>query len=448
MVDYIMGSTYGEIDLDESPVIVPTCGHILTVESMDGHMDLSRFFEISDKEEVGERVTGLKPNASPFSAEDLKNCPICRSPLRDIHGYGRIVRRAWIDEATKKFIVWANARFVPLTVALDEIEDRFREVKATSEVTFGVSAAPQPHILNAPSKGSLILKGGRDAQYNTFSKILGRQPRYKAIVQQRHNIAIFLKEVSEAEQPFSRIYDLVQDARIHRGINIAFEYIPEILQTRNRMLATVLLLRCDYAILLELLTLQKEKPANAPPWMTRKLEVDFTINRRDCELLMRESQQKKQPANEVEGLLFWARFVALERGVTENQDAASELVVQAQQYLETAREVCEAFPGQTKGMQEEVDDVLLMLRESTFYATVTNEEKAAVYAAMANELRGTGHWYYCVYGHPFTVGECGMPMQTSVCPQCGSPVGGQSHQSVEGVTRAADMDAQFANMRI
>jgi len=448
MVDYILGSTYSEINLDESPVIVPACGHILTVESMDGHMDLSRFFEISDQEKGGERVLGLKPNASPFSTEDLKNCPICRSPLRDIHRYGRIVRRAWIDEATKKFIVWANARFVPLTVALDEIEDHLREVKATSEINFGVSAAAQPQILTAMSKGSLMLKGGRDAQFNTFSKLLGKQLRYKAIVQLRYNIAAFLQKVAEAEQPFSRIYDLVQDARLHRGLDIAFEYMPEILQTRNRMLATVLLLRCDYTILLELLALYKEKPANAPPWMTRKLDVDFTINRQDCEKLMRESQEKKQPTNEVEGLLFWARFVALERGVTENQEKASELVVQARQYLHTARDICKLYPGQTKGMLAEVDDVLRMLRESTFYVTVTNDEKAAVYAAMANELRGTGHWYYCVYGHPFTVGECGMPMQTSVCPQCGSPVGGQSHQSVEGVTRAADMDAQFAEMRI
>jgi hypothetical protein len=304
MVDYILGSTYGEMNLDESPVIVPACGHISTVESLDGYMDLSKFFEISGQEEGGERVLGLKPNSSPFSTEDLKSCPVCRSPLRNINRYGRIVRRAWIDEATKKFIVWANAEFVPLTAALDEIEGRFREVKAMSEINFDVSAAAQPHIVNALSQGSLSLKGGRDAQINIFSKVLGRQVRYKTIVQLRYKIATFLTEVGEAEQPFSRIYDLVQDASIHRGVNIDFEYMPEILQTRNRLLATVLLLRCNYTILLELLTLYKEKPANAPPWMTRKLEVDFTVNRWDCEMLVREFQQKKQPTNEVEGLLF------------------------------------------------------------------------------------------------------------------------------------------------
>ena len=29
-----------------------------------------------------------------------------------------------------------------------------------------------------------------------------------------------------------------------------------------------------------------------------------------------------------------------------------------------------------------------------------------------------------------------MPMQLARCPECGAPVGGQSHQAVEGVTRA------------
>jgi hypothetical protein len=35
----------------------------------------------------------------------------------------------------------------------------------------------------------------------------------------------------------------------------------------------------------------------------------------------------------------------------------------------------------------------------------SNEEKAAVYAAMAHDSRGTGHWYYSENGHPFTIGE-------------------------------------------
>ena len=50
-------------------------------------------------------------------------------------------------------------------------------------------------------------------------------------------------------------------------------------------------------------------------------------------------------------------------------------------------------------MLAEVGDVEKMLRDSTFYAPVSNEEKAAVYAAMSHDFRGTGHWYYCANEH-------------------------------------------------
>eukprot|EP01052_Picozoa_sp_SAG31_P052616 SAG31_NODE_13069_length_895_cov_0.837940_1_plen_215_part_10 len=32
-------------------------------------------------------------------------------------------------------------------------------------------------------------------------------------------------------------------------------------------------------------------------------------------------------------------------------------------------------------------------------------------------------WYKCPRGHPYTVGECGKPMQRAVCAQCGSRIG-------------------------
>jgi hypothetical protein len=63
-----------------------------------------------------------------------------------------------------------------------------------------------------------------------------------------------------------------------------------------------------------------------------------------------------------------------------------------------------------------------------------------VYAAMAREFSGTGHWYRCENGHPFTIGECGMAMQLARCPECGAAVGGQNHQSAAGVERADDIE--------
>ena len=42
-------------------------------------------------------------------------------------------------------------------------------------------------------------------------------------------------------------------------------------------------------------------------------------------------------------------------------------------------------------MLTEVEDVKKMLRDSTFYASMSNEEKAVVYAAMSHDFRDTEH---------------------------------------------------------
>ena len=47
----------------------------------------------------------LKNSAEPFFASEMKSCLTCRGPLRNLNRYSRNVRRALLDEATKKFIV-------------------------------------------------------------------------------------------------------------------------------------------------------------------------------------------------------------------------------------------------------------------------------------------------------------------------------------------------------
>ena len=42
--------------------------------------------------------------------------------------------------------------------------------------------------------------------------------------------------------------------------------------------------------------------------------------------------------------------------------------------------------------------------------------------------------YTCQKGHPYAVGNCGMPMQTARC-HCGAPIGGKDHQSLDSVKK-------------
>ncbi|KAI4197444.1 MAG: hypothetical protein LQ348_002163 [Seirophora lacunosa] len=445
MVDYIMGSTYAEINLDETPCIVPSCGHILTLESMDGHMEIASYYTVSDDPCVENSIMGLKSGSLPFSTSELKNCPMCRNPLRNINRYGRIVRRAWIDEATKKFIVWANAQFVPLASRMEQAEAKFRE-SVTEEQTLKSGQAKLSSALAKISLEPVRLLGSRAQQMKVVFKACRENARYKESYRLRSDIQKFLSEVDEAEQPISRIHALVQDARNHRGVNAQFTDVPSVLQVRNRLLATALLLRCDYAILFDIIT---HGGGTASGKNMRDVRLNLAFHRKDCEDMIQESRSRQQPTHEVEGRLYWARFVALERGRSASLSDADvgALVGRAQYELELAHDICIAHPSQTAGMLAEVSEAEKMLRDATFYAPVTNAEKAAVYAAMAQSFQGTGHWYYCANGHPFTVGECGMPMETATCPQCGATIGGTHHQPTEGVTRAGDMEAEFGGRR-
>lgn len=88
-------------------------------------------------------------------------------------------------------------------------------------------------------------------------------------------------------------------------------------------------------------------------------------------------------------------------------------------------------------MLSDVSDIDIMLKETLLRASVENEEKRQAYVAVTREI---------IDGHPFIVGECAMPMQTSVCPQCSAPTRGQSHQPVAGMTDIRDFEERFGTM--
>ncbi len=199
--------------------------------------------------------------------------------------------------------------------------------------------------------------------------------------------------------------------------------------------------------------------------MTAPLHADLANNRQACERVVAEAQQRQQPMQDVEARLFLARWAALERAAPSSSPAAAAaaaattadpaqsttaLLAAAKQHLGAAEAVCTQFPAQTPGMLAEVAAVGAMLRRDgdVFYTPVDNAEKQQVYAAMAHEFSGTGHWYTCANGHPFMVGECGMPMETAACPQCGARIGGQDHQPAAGVRHARDFEDQFGRLRI
>ena len=123
-VDFIVMSTYLETNLDEDPCIFPSCGHILTMSSMDGIMDMAKHYTMGESTSNLPYPVALAASSSPFDMKGVKVCPHCRGSLRNVARYGRIVRRAVLDESTKRFINWARQRHSELAFKLMEHKAR------------------------------------------------------------------------------------------------------------------------------------------------------------------------------------------------------------------------------------------------------------------------------------------------------------------------------------
>ncbi|CAE7233886.1 unnamed protein product [Rhizoctonia solani] len=75
-----------------------------------------------------------------------------------------------------------------------------------------------------------------------------------------------------------------------------------------------------------------------------------------------------------------------------------------------------------------------------WYSTLTKEESRDIMRALMegrDHLSHTGHFYECINGHPYVIGECGGAMQRSTCPECGAGIGGSNHALDSGNRHAS-----------
>lgn len=420
-----MFETYKNIDLDVNPCVFPACGHLLIMETMDGHVGIQDHYDL---DQSGLACRTKVPEDTLDVVKTKIICPECRRSLCDIPRYGRVIHRALLILSTLKFVSWSNAMYVSLAQQLLHLQEELETRSEEAREIYSVQS----------------IRGLSTDQTYVLSHHYSKQPRYANLMFLRKQIQEFSTRVHKSEQPFKRVQEPVNHSRSSRRTEQHFDFDPSVLQTRAYILAEALLLRCDIIILSDVIALCSGE---------FEIAVDFSADRKSCETLFATAEQGGHVLQQTESQLFWARFAALEVcwASKPHQKFTShhiDLRAQAENYL-PARELCTTFPGQTRAIsRQELGNVEKMLHESTFYAPVTDEEMRKVVAAMAQEFRGTGHWYRCANGHPFTIGECGGPMQETRCPQCGAPVGGQHHMAAEGVTRAADLEEAFGQMRV
>lgn len=425
-VDFVLGQAYKDINLDENPCIFPNCGHFLTMESMDAQMDLKQHYVV----DADEKPIALTTSSHPFSMDDIKTCATCRGPLRDISRYGRLVRRSLLDESTKKLILFLNREYVPLAEKLPQLVRELQQADKGKGYQW-----PTTTNINGPRKN----------QVETMRWIVKKaQPhRWDAVLSLVKRIDKYHERVEPEEQPFQRVRDMVESARRAKKTTGSLEVENDLVQTKGALQATALSLRLYIALLADFLSLAKHAGVR-----DAQIKMNLQKSRDESESLIHAAVTSNRLSQQVEGHVFLVQLYALEQVHPASIEAQDDHLQRARTSIIEARRLCSEFPGQTRGLAEEIDNAEHLLSGSTFYAAVTNEERMEVITAMAREFRVTGHWYYCRNGHPFTIGECGGAMETSSCPECGAPVGGRQHQAAEGVTRADDLERNFGEMRL
>ncbi|XP_016333043.1 NFX1-type zinc finger-containing protein 1-like isoform X2 [Sinocyclocheilus anshuiensis] len=68
---------------------------------------------------------------------------------------------------------------------------------------------------------------------------------------------------------------------------------------------------------------------------------------------------------------------------------------------------------------------------------ITDEERVMILKAIG---LNKGHWYKCLNGHVYAIGECGGAVQQSKCPECNAAIGGTNHNLIQGNAVATEMD--------
>ncbi|KAF1984925.1 NFX1-type zinc finger-containing protein 1 [Aulographum hederae CBS 113979] len=444
-VDMIEFKEYGETDLDETPVVALACGHFFTAQTLDGMIGLK---EVYKTDPATDNFLGMEDITSAM-APAIPKCPHCQIPIRQYatQRYNRLINRAVIDEMSKRFIVTGQADLQQIERDLITMEMDLENSLSDVTITRGNLVRPlaERHFLLVEHIGNQL------------------RTRYKASEKLRSAVTALQRRAAERHQPAHKLHEATLHATqlqapLENALAALKLHDPTTTATSERdhritLGAKMLEIKIDSTMLSDkfrVLSAARAKcgdsaasirfPGGAPQSSTNKFL-------QSCESFIDICAAKALPKLAVEASLHHARIARLfgTSGLSEQEDrdAAAGFHGKAVVLLEAAEKLCEqGFRDAEALLEAVVESRKLMRRE--WYEEVTAEELEAVKRAMVTGPGGvavhSGHWYNCVNGHPFAIGECGMPMELARCPECGARIGGRDHQAVEGVTRAEDME--------
>jgi len=388
-----------EKDAQADPLIFLPCDHILTVSSLDGHFDLTKYYQRQGTE---------WKEPLPFEKQlttIVKKCPWCQTPIvngfprkskTSLNRYGRVLNTIHVDSLQRKFMQHCQTKTQEFVDAFRDISSKFRDLSPKSLTVALLLQCKELHRREVAAEG-----------------IMENAPTRRAF--------------TAAQAALQRIKSPIpiQTLVVPEGDQLSLCRLRIQMADTSSMLMTLLSS-----------TLLDRVPGKIQPPDWRKAESEFQAATKRLEQARDTAAScnaKKTAALAMHrhARLLIERARSLHRALHIIQRKESQLAL-----VEGARMICNALLTEpsvaTEAQQtlETLPALITSIKNEKFYQPVTEEETKSVMDALG--LRGTGwgqgHWYRCKNGHLYAIGECGGAMQESKCNECGETIGGSSHR--------------------
>ncbi|KAF9381053.1 hypothetical protein CPB97_007983 [Podila verticillata] len=102
VVDLFKKTPLGSVNVSEDPILVLSCGHALSMSSLDDHMHMRDYYA-GDTSRTAGTTTFVRTKPLPGSQVSMIGCPTCGSPIVGLRRYGRRIKYAQLTVRLKKF---------------------------------------------------------------------------------------------------------------------------------------------------------------------------------------------------------------------------------------------------------------------------------------------------------------------------------------------------------
>jgi len=238
VADLILGTTLGELDLTASTMdhrtISLRCGHVFTVETLDGHCHMQSFYEF-EHNPLTDAIRYLDVKAPPIDFQTPPSCPTCRRPIT-ARRYGRVVKRANLDilernvaSTMSKSLSAATEDLGPVTAQMATLEEdakkmAFYAVSKSKEELDGILASWTTDLANLKLDDSVVpitltapnlARGFSKEEVSAWSKLVYPLTRcFKAVAKVASKKG---PHVQTYQAALATLYRIELDAIVRRG---------------------------------------------------------------------------------------------------------------------------------------------------------------------------------------------------------------------------------------